>query len=135
MRIPLPFPKCRNCGKASEFCFHYNCGGKLSIEVRSDEVYCDRCNEHWNIWESNYHCTCGAVFSANDVQKALIETLAFCKACAEEIKEQERARKQRKRISEESLRSFAKGFFEKLGYFFGVAVGSLVDAFVKFFIG
>ena len=133
MRIPLPFPRCKDCGKTYETCVHANCGGKIFIEVNTDEVYCNKCNEHWNIWESNYHCTCGATFKANEVRTALNEVLVFCKVCAKEIEEQERARKRRTEISEVSLRSFASAFFEKLGYAFGVTVGTLVETFVKFF--
>lgn len=135
MRIPLPFPKCKNCGKTYETCIHANCGGKLFIDVDTDEVYCNKDGEHWNIWESIYHCTCGATFRADEVSTALTEVLVFCKVCANEIEEQEKAKKIRSDITDASLKSFAISFFEKLGYSFGVAVGTLIETFVKFFRG
>ena len=135
MRIPLPFPKCKVCGKAYETCIHSGCGGKISIEVSTDEVYCDCCNEHWNIWKSNYHCSCGASFYATEVRTALTEVLVFCKVCAKEIEEQERTKKRRVELADASLRSFAAAFFEKLGYTFGVTIGTLIEIFVKFFKG
>ncbi len=135
MRIPLPFPKCKVCGKTYETCIHSKCGGKISIEVATDEVYCERCSEHWNIWESSYHCPCGASFHANEVRTALSEVLVFCKVCAQEIEGQERAKKRRSELADASLRSFASAFFKQLGCAFGVALGSLVEAFVKFFKG
>lgn len=133
MKVPLPFPKCKECGKVYETSIHSMCGGEISIDISNDEVYCEKCKKHWNIWDSNYHCSCGATFKAKEVQGALTEVLAFCRACAVELKEQELAKARRKELSEASLRNFATAFFEKLGYTFGVTLYTLIETFVKFF--
>ena len=133
MKIPLPFPECKKCGNDSKNSFHKNCGGSLSIETTSDEVYCSKCKKSWNIWKSTYYCSCGNVFESNDVRDTLIEVLAFCRVCAEEIILQKEAEKQRIITSEKSLRVFLGSFLEKLGYSFGVAVGTIIDIISNLF--
>lgn len=133
MRIPLPFPKCSKCGKTAERSFHKDCGGQLHIETTSDEVYCLKCNDHWNIWKSNYYCSCGNKFAARDVQKALTEVLVFCRVCAEEILAQQELKKQRITSSQSSLRIFLSEFLNGLGYSLGVALGTIIEAVSKIF--
>ncbi len=134
MRIPLPFPKCKSCGQASSQSFHRNCGGRMYVEVTTDEVYCDKCTKHWNAWDSTYYCTCGSAFEATDVRTALSEVLACCKVCAEEIAAQEAAQKRRESLSEVSLRSFLSSFFERIGYAFGVAIGAIIEAVTTYIL-
>lgn len=134
MQILLPFPQCPSCKKKSNTSYHKECGGQLRIETKNDEVVCTKCNHHWNIWDSKYYCTCGHCFSSNEVKSTLIELLAACRVCANEIAAQNAAKQERLRISEISLRAFLSKFFEKLGYSFGLAIGTLIDAVVDYIL-
>ena len=135
MRIRLPFPKCPVCHEENETSIHKDCGGTLEIEVNTDEVYCTKCGHHWNIWDSNYHCTCGHVFAAKDIQSTLATLLAMCHVCAREIENQRKYQSQRSTVANESLRHFAYGFFQKIGEGFGIAIGIFVESFIRFLKG
>lgn len=134
MKIPMPFPKCKSCGESSPRSYHRNCAGRLHIETTTDVVYCEKCNANWWVWDSTYFCTCGSSFSASEVHSTLLEVLACCKVCAEEIAAQNSARKKRDEISEISLRAFLSKFFEQIGYAFGVAIGTIIDSVTAFLL-
>ena len=134
MRIPMPFPKCNTCGESHPRSYHKKCGGRMLVETTTDVVYCDRCGAHWDVWDSTYYCSCGSAFKAEDVRSALIEVLACCRLCAEEIAAQDIARKKRESLSETSLRAFLSKFFERIGYAFGVAVGTIIDAVTTYLL-
>lgn len=134
MEILLPFPRCPSCNRESNTSYHRDCGGQLRIQVSNDEVLCTKCNHHWNIWDSKYYCVCGHCFSANEVKNTLIELLAACQVCADEIAAQDKARQARLRASEISLREFLSNFFGKLGYSFGLAIGTLINAIVDYLL-
>lgn len=134
MKITLPFPNCPQCDTKAPSSYHRGCGGKLRIETSTDEVYCDKCNHHWNIWDSSYYCSCGHCFSANEVRFTLTAVLVGCRAAAEELSAQNAAKQARIKISERSLRSFFESFFERLGYSFGVAVGTIIESAISMFL-
>ncbi|MBQ9886651.1 MAG: hypothetical protein IJM37_07330 [Lachnospiraceae bacterium] len=134
MKIPLPFPKCKKCKKESPQAYHKDCGGVLLIETNNDYVSCKRCKESWDIWDSKYYCSCGNVFSAKSVKNTLIEVLAYCKVCAEELEAQRYAKETRKRIADDSLRGFLNAFLEKIGYGLGVAVETIINTVISYFL-
>ncbi|MGI6462811.1 MAG: hypothetical protein ACOX04_04205 [Candidatus Scatomorpha sp.] len=133
MKVALPFPKCPKCETESSLSYHKDCGGKLRIETSTDEVYCDKCDHHWNIWESNYYCSCGHTFSAEQVHNTLTSVLVFCRVAAEELSAQDSARQQRLKYSKSSMRKFFEGFFQQLGYSFGIAIGTIVESVLSLF--
>lgn len=133
MRITLPFPTCPKCNTKSPSSYHKDCGGKLRIETSTDEVFCDKCNHHWNIWDSNYYCSCGHCFTASEVSTTLTAVLVACRVAAEELSALNAAKQARLKTSQNSLRSFFEGFFESLGYSFGVAVGTIIEAVLSIF--
>ena len=134
MKIPLPFPKCKSCGQTAPQSYHRHCGGRLFVEVTNDTVYCEKCHKSWNAWSSTYYCTCGSSFKATEVRAALMEVLACCRVCAEEIAAREAAKKKREALSEASLRSFLDSFFERIGYSFGVAIGTIIEAVTTYIL-
>lgn len=134
MLIPLPFPTCKHCGESAPKSYHRNCGGRMMVEVDTDEVYCSGCDKHWNIWESSYYCSCGGTFQAEEVADALKEVLVFCQVCAEEIRLQDEARERRREKSTASLKKFMLNLFDKIGHFFGVAVETAVNTALVFFL-
>lgn len=133
MKVKLPFPECPKCKTGSESSIHKDCGGKLTIETSTDEVYCDKCSHHWNIWDSNYHCSCGHVFAAEEVRKTLTAVLVGCRIAAEELSALNAAYAARVKASRSSMRSFFEGFFQKLGYAFGVSIGTVVESVLSLF--
>lgn len=134
MKIPMPFPKCKSCGESSPRSYHRNCSGRMLIETTTDVVYCEKCEKCWGIWDSTYYCTCGSSFTAEEIHSTLLEVLACCKICAEEIAAQDSARSKREKISEISLRAFLSKFFEQIGYAFGVAIGTIIDSVTAFIL-
>ena len=133
MKIALPFPKCPNCEANSSSSIHKDCGGKLRIETSTDEVYCDNCSHHWNIWDSNYFCSsCGHIFSAEQVSHTLTAVLVACRVAAEELSAQDSARQERLKCSRSSMRKFFEQFFQQLGYHFGVAIGTIIASVLSF---
>lgn len=135
MKIPMPFPKCKSCGESSPKSFHSynNCGGRMLIETDNDEVYCQKCPMHWNVWDSEYHCTCGSVFKAYEVRRTLVEVLASCKACADEMRMQNKYKGARDDLTSVSIRAFITKMFEQIGYSFGVSIGTLIESALAFF--
>lgn len=131
MYVSLPFPKCKSCGKSSSQGYHHNCGGALEIDPDSQIVHCPKCDTSWNIWKSGYYCSCGATFTSNDISDSVKDMLLLCKLCMKEIIEQQELQNKRKRLGEESLRSFVNGLFERLGYGVGIAFETVVRTLMK----
>jgi len=134
MLIPLPFPKCYNCYMNYNESYHKDCGGVLEIDPKTLEVYCkSNASHHWNIWTSQYHCSCGNVFEAKDVKYAVDEIIENCKLCAEELDLMQQAYWRRKEMSRVSQRNWAEKFFYSLGYISGGIIERLVDLVLSLF--
>lgn len=135
MYVPLPFPKCKSCGKSADQGYHEGCGGELSINPNTNQIKCSRCGHSWNIWDTNFHCTCGRIFTAYELADSVEELLRECKACAEELERQNAAQLRRIKSSQESWKAFVEGFMYKMGNFAGAAVGTIAKLLYKFFFG
>lgn len=131
MYVAMPFPKCKCCGKSSSQGYHHDCGGALEIDPVSKRVHCPKCGHIWDIWDTGYYCSCGATFTSYDIEDSVNDMLFLCKMCMNEIIKQQDARDRRKKMGEESLRSFVNGFCERLGYYAGVAVETIVSTLIK----
>ena len=134
MYIPLPFPKCPKCNKMSEQGYHHNCGGELQIDPKTEMVFCPKCRKEWEIWNSSYICSCGHTFTSSDVVETLKDLLLACNICVAELQRQQEAKRDREAITKASLRSFFENFFGKMGYFTGIAVGTIINAVINFFV-
>lgn len=133
MYIPMPFPKCKYCGKTGSQGYHRNCGGKLEIDPNIEEVFCPKCGSKWDIWDTTYYCTCGSKFTSQDVYDAVKDLLLMCKMCVSEIENQQKARAKRIKLSKDSMKEFIMAIVEKIGYVAGVAVGTIVETVLRFF--
>lgn len=131
MYVALPFPKCKSCGKSASQGYHHNCGGALEINPDSNLVHCPRCGKTWNIWDTGYICSCGATFSSYEISESVQDMLLVCRMCMNEILQQQEAQRRRKELGQESLRSFVNGICERLGYYAGVAVETVVSTLMK----
>lgn len=133
MKIPMPFPRCNNCGEQSKQAIHRNCDGKLYISPYSNIVHCSKCGHEWNVWDSTYYCSCGHVFQSKDIKQSLVDLLEACKQCADELEKQQRLRNHRMELSEASLKSFFGAILEKFGYQLGIATGVVLEFLMKIF--
>lgn len=131
MYVPLPFPKCPKCNKASKQGYHHNCGGNLEIDPQNSIVHCPLCNRSWNIWDSSYHCSCGNRFTSSDIVASVKEVLMLCDICMIEIQKKQQAEFRRKKLCKESIRTIINSALTKLGYVTGVAVESIIQTIIK----
>src|SRR4051812_18046858 len=78
---PLPFPACPNCRKSWVTCYHRQCHAsrEIVVEPHSRQARCPNCNQQWSVSHTAFHCQCGHVFHASDVEQAL-STVALIKA-------------------------------------------------------
>lgn len=101
MWLSVAFPTCPSCMKNSNKCYHRNCpeGAKepMEIDPESSFVHCPSCDKSWNIKESSYYCSCGYVFSADDVSIELDAIVANARLIVQEMK---RAAETQKRIND-----------------------------------
>ncbi|MBQ2633256.1 MAG: hypothetical protein IJF88_01585, partial [Oscillospiraceae bacterium] len=91
MYIPMPFPRCPQCGKIGSSGFHRYCGGELEIDPETEMVYCPKCGKKWALRDSRYYCSCGNVFEASEVVEAIEEMLIICRICMDNILNQQNA--------------------------------------------
>lgn len=133
MRVPLPFLECPKCHEKSTNSIHRNCGGNMLIEVLNEDVFCERCRHSWNIWNSDYYCNCGHVFSAGEVEHTVQELIESCKMCALVWEMEWKEREKRPDIAKTSFRTFVTALLEGAGKQCGVAVGSIISAVLRFF--
>lgn len=134
MYVPLPFPYCRQCRKKWPESYHsaHGCDGLLEIDPDINFVHCTKCNRTWDIWDSEYHCVCGAVFSARKVQKAVEDLIVDCRLCAEELNLLQSAYWQRKALSGKSMKLFIENALNRLGYSVSKMAGYTVEKIVDF---
>lgn len=134
MYVPLPFPYCKQCGKKRPESYHsaHGCDGLLEIDPDIDLVNCTECNRTWNIWDSEYHCACGAVFSAREVQEAVEDLISDCRLCAEELDLMQSAYWRRRELSDTSMRGFIGDALNRLGYSMSKMAGYIVEKIMDF---
>lgn len=130
MKIPMPFPKCPNCNTGSKQSTHEDCNGLLEIEPYSQKVYCKECFSSWNLWDSEYHCTCGHIFYPKEIESTVTSMLDICKIAVEELYNREISIKQREDIYKSSFREFLCSFMGKMGNLAGIAVETLIRIFL-----
>lgn len=127
--LPLPFPECVSCGRSWGQCVHADCHGDIEVEPLSGDVQCLRCKAAWQVWQSDFLCPCGARFGASEIEDGLAEMLDYCRQLVYEMSLNHRAREERQKMGEDSMRSFLVGVMEGLGRLIGVAV----EATLRFF--
>lgn len=90
MWLSVAFPTCPSCTKNANKCYHKNCpkGAKHPMEINPDTsfVRCPSCNKEWYIMDSNYYCSCGHAFTANDVSIEVNAIVANARLIAQEMR-------------------------------------------------
>ena len=131
MFVPMPFPRCPQCGEMSSKGYHKDCGGVLEINPETERVFCPKCSHMWDLYDSEYYCSCGEVYEADEITEAISEMLMICKICMDEIAEQQKAINRREHLVESSIRGFVNGLFEKIGFAIGVAAETVIRAVIR----
>lgn len=126
LAIPLPFPRCASCDQAWGQSRHHICGGGVDVEPLSGAVVCTECLHGWRIWESDFLCSCGAIFSASEIEDALGQLLDDCRELLFELQAIERARDTRRLSSESSARAFIYEVAKSVGRATGMVIETLV---------
>lgn len=135
MYVPMPFPYCNRCRKKHPNSYHnYNgCHGLLEIDPSTETVRCTgECKKTWNIWNSEYHCSCGKVFVAKEIKNSVNELIEDCRLCAEELALMQDAYWRRANLAKESKRIFAGDILSSLGYTVSKMAGYTFEKLIDF---
>lgn len=114
---PLPFPTCAGCGRGWVSCFHVNCCGSTEILVHpaSRQSYCPDCRATWGLMDSVFHCLCGAVFSAKDVEEALSADALIRARLIEEMRKMSAEEEAIFKSASTSLMAWTRSAFYEIG--------------------
>ena len=143
MWLSVAFPRCPHCGDNANQCYHKDCpkGGKLPMEINSDNAYvrCPSCEREWPIKQSDYYCSCGYVFSADDVSDELNAIIINAKLIANDLKRKIETKNRIERITDTVIANTASdviksSFGERVWNLLKSAIPAIVQA-VKGWLG
>ncbi len=105
----------------------------MEINPDSSFVKCPSCGKSWHIKESSYYCSCGYVFSADDVSVEVDAIVANAKLIAQELKRNYDTKKRimaltTSDIEKETEITIKKTFGEKIWNMIKNAVPAIVVA-------
>jgi hypothetical protein len=125
---PLPFPKCPSCSKAWASSSHRGCsaGGQLEVEPWHENVRCVGCGVQWRLRASTFYCTCGAIFTADQVDAAVSELIRATRGLYEELARRSAEIAAIKSRSEASFGAWLGQVAQMVGGAAGFLVGKLV---------
>jgi hypothetical protein len=125
---PLPFPKCPSCSKAWVSCSHRGCSvkGQLEVEPWHELVKCAGCGQQWRLRASTFYCSCGASFTATQVDSAVSELIRATKSLYEEIARRRAEIDTVKTRSEASFSVWLSGIAQAIGGAAGFLAGKLL---------
>ena len=106
--LPLPFPRCNGCGESWTTSYHKGCGGELEVEPGSEAVACGKCNSGWQLRDSRFHCSCGAVFSAVEVSDAIDNLVLMVRQLADYLDDRQEQLARIRARDQDSYRAFAQ---------------------------
>lgn len=134
MYVPLPFPYCNKCRRKWPESYHFTsgCHGLLEIDPDKKKVCCTKCKRTWDIWESEYHCVCGEVFTAHEVQSAVEDLIEDCRLCAEELTLLQSAYWKRVDLAKDSKKVFVEKTLRELGYGVGKLAGYVFEKIAEY---
>ncbi len=142
MWLSVGFPTCPSCENNNNRCYHKDCpkGAKEPMQINPDTsvVQCPSCSYEWHIKDSRYYCSCGHVFSADDVIEEVDAIIINAKLIAKELR---RAASTRERISSMTTRdieikaesTIKKSFGETLWNLIKKSIPSIVVAIKEWF--
>lgn len=128
--VSFAFPRCSSCGREWATSRHRGCyrDGELKVDPDQKVVLCAGCSENWNVFQTQFYCTCGHIFSASDVRDVLNETIRAAQLLARVIEENQRVLGEIRSQSRSSFRSWLNGFAQGLGGALGTIMGRLIGS-------
>ena len=111
------------------------------MEIDSDtaEVKCPSCGDHWPIRSSSYYCSCGYIFSADEVSDEVNAIIYNAKLIANELRRTMDTRSRISAITDKVIADVAadtikKGFGERVWNLLKKSIPAIIQA-VKGWIG
>lgn len=131
--VPLPFPECPGCKTAWDSCRHKSCTsfGELKLNPDQKTTRCDGCGETWSVWNTRYYCSCGRMFTTDEVRDAVHESIRAAQLLAEIIDRHARDFQSIHQASRSSYRSWLDGIAAGLGGVLGKALGYAIGALFR----
>jgi hypothetical protein len=119
--MPLPFPTCPSCYNSWVICYHRNCyvNGEIVAEPYLRLAKCEGCSSQWDIMQTTFYCSCGHIFQASEVEKALSTATLLRSRLIQHIQSIDQAEDY---ISRTTNKSFSQ-WLDKLSYELGKLVG------------
>ena len=129
--LPLPFPKCPSCGNSWEICYHRNCSlnGEVEVEIYLNKSRCSSCYSEWNLFSSQFYCSCGYSFSASEVQSALDKTIELKRKLEKMLREMHFTNSEIRNTTYNSFRSWLGKVSYGIGRTFGKIAKVIYDIF------
>ena len=119
MWMSVAFPTCPRCFENANKCYHKNCpkGGKTPLEIDSDtpNVRCLDCGKSWGIKESEYYCSCGYVFSAQDVSLEIEAIIVHARLIAAEIERNKLTKERIQSMTDKEISRKATDTIKRIG--------------------
>jgi len=133
--IPFCFPKCPKCQKSWGKNFHRNClsKGQLLVDPYQRQVRCDSCYEEWYVMNSKFHCSCGYIFQASEVENALSTTQLLRQRLIQKINEMDSYERSIKMKSQSSFKQWIGSISYEIGRLLGTTASTAKQLIENFF--
>lgn len=131
MWLPFPFPRCPECWEQWAYSYHRDCAyrGRIELDPDTKHCRCEGCWTSWIVWQTQFYCSCGHIFSSDDVDDAIRDIMATLSMFASIVDQNTREAARVRNQGEASLRSwiqdFAKGVAGSMGSLLGTLAGTL----------
>lgn len=130
--LPLPFPRCPDCNRAWVRCYHQGCprSGEVLVEASQRRAKCNGCVIEWPLMRTLFHCSCGRVFTANQIEHALGKNALLRDRLRQQIQAMDVAESSITSRSDDSFRDWLRSASYELGKLLGasaVAIKRLLD--------
>jgi hypothetical protein len=135
--LQFAFPECPRCAESWKSSVHKDCGrgGTLELDPDAKQVRCDGCARQWNVWDSQFYCSCGHLFTAWEVDSALNEVIRAAHLLAQIIEQHRADLMAIQRAGQDSLRGWFARVAENVGGTLGKVLGTIVGSVTKMLFG
>ena len=133
--IPFCFPKCPRCQKGWSKNSHRNCflNGNLLVDPCLRQVQCDSCYKEWHIMSSEFHCSCGYIFQASEIENALSTTQLLRDRLIQKLNEMDSYERSIKTKSKDSLKQWIGSISYEIGKLLGTTASQAKLLIENFF--
>ncbi|MFC8366565.1 hypothetical protein ACFUIT_00880 [Streptomyces sp. NPDC057239] len=136
--VEFAFPQCPACSRSWAVSRHRGCpadvgdgGGGLEVYPDRSQVRCSGCQRTWGVWETNFHCSCGRRFEAQEVEEAVREIIRVASLLARVLAQQARDLAEIRRAGEASFRAWTSRLVSAVAGSLGALAGRLVGSLLR----